>query len=139
MKHSVISSIQTVWIQQTTNVLIAIHCVLTLTIVLNPLNQEIEEYFKVPHRKYILLLIFTMVHSDFGLKRVITRTCIMLCVVFVAETVPNFGPLLDLFGGSTMTLTGLVFPCLFFLRLNAGAAEENNGKVVDAGELSISE
>ncbi|CAD5220292.1 unnamed protein product [Bursaphelenchus okinawaensis] len=112
MKHSVISSLQIDWIQQTVNVLITIHCILTLTIVMNPLNQEIEDFFKVPH--------------DFGVKRVLFRTLTMLAVVFVAESVPNFGPLLDLVGGSTMTLTGLVCPCLFYLKLNASEVDDKN-------------
>lgn len=41
-------------------------------------------------------------------------------VLFVAETVPNFGPLLGLIGGSTVSLTSLVFPCLFYIYLEAG-------------------
>jgi hypothetical protein len=44
----------------------------------------------------------------------------MLAVVFVAETVPNFGVLLDLVGGSTITMMALVFPILFNLSLSAG-------------------
>jgi hypothetical protein len=41
----------------------------------------------------------------------------MVFVVFVAETVPNFGVLLDLVGGSTITLMALVFPVIFNLYL----------------------
>jgi hypothetical protein len=43
----------------------------------------------------------------------------MLAVVAVAETVPTFGPLLQLIGGSTLTLTSICFPCLFYLYLSA--------------------
>ncbi|CAD5220296.1 unnamed protein product [Bursaphelenchus okinawaensis] len=125
MKNSVISSLQIDWIQQTVNVLITIHCILTLTIVLNPLNQEIEDFFKCPH--------------EFGLKRISVRTLTMIAVVFVAESVPNFGPLLDLVGGSTMTLTGLVCPCLFYLRLNASNAKNNGNKNVDPEDLTFRE
>ncbi|CAD5227811.1 unnamed protein product [Bursaphelenchus xylophilus] len=124
MKHSVINSLQIDWIQQTVNILITIHCILTLTIVLNPLNQEIEDIFKVPH--------------EFGLKRISVRTLTMLAVVFVAESVPNFGPLLDLVGGSTMTMTGLIFPCLFFLRLNAAGNSSEKG-VSQPEDLSFKE
>ncbi|CAD5220290.1 unnamed protein product [Bursaphelenchus okinawaensis] len=112
MKHSVISSLQIDWIQQTVNILITSHCILTLTIVLNPLNQELEDFFNVPH--------------EFGVQRMLLRTLTMLAVVFVAESVPNFGPLLDLVGGSTMTLTGLVCPCLFYLKLNASEVDNKN-------------
>lgn len=32
--------------------MIAAHCILSLTIVFNPLNQEVEDRFGVPHRKH---------------------------------------------------------------------------------------
>lgn len=44
----------------------------------------------------------------------------MVAVVFAAESVPTFGPLLDLMGGSTLTLTSVVFPALFYIFLTAG-------------------
>ncbi|CAD5220294.1 unnamed protein product [Bursaphelenchus okinawaensis] len=123
MKSSIIGSIQITWIQQIVNIAITCHCILSLTITMNPLNQEIEDFFKVPHR--------------FNLKRVLVRTMTMVAVVFVAESIPNFGPLLDLIGGSSMALSGLVFPCLFYLRLKASSAENNDGKAVDPHSLSI--
>lgn len=49
LKESIVESIQTEWMQQIINLLIALHCILALTIVFNPLNQEIEEVFKLPH------------------------------------------------------------------------------------------
>ncbi|KAI6189674.1 Aa-trans domain-containing protein [Aphelenchoides bicaudatus] len=105
LRDSIINSLQVEWIQRAVNMLITIHCILTLTIVLNPLNQEIEEVFKVP--------------QEFCLKRVIVRVSMMIAVVFAAESVPTFGPLLDLVGGSTLTLTSIVFPCVFWLYLAA--------------------
>lgn len=36
--------------------------------------------------------------AEFGLRRAIVRTGMMATVLFVAETVPTFGPLLDLIG-----------------------------------------
>jgi solute carrier family 32 (vesicular inhibitory amino acid transporter) len=50
----------------------------------------------------------------------------MLAVIFVAETVPNFGVLLDLVGGSTITLMALIFPIIFNLFLVAGRKKHNN-------------
>jgi len=40
-------------------------------------------------------------------------------VVLVAESIPTFGPLLDLSGGSTQTSTALIYPCICYLFLNA--------------------
>uniref|UniRef100_A0AAF5D8D0 Aa_trans domain-containing protein n=2 Tax=Strongyloides stercoralis TaxID=6248 RepID=A0AAF5D8D0_STRER len=105
LRDSIIQSIQTTWIQQAINICITIHCILTLTIVFNPLNQEIEELFNVPQK--------------FGIKRIIVRTSIMILVVFVAESVPNFGPLLDLIGGTTITTTSVLLPVLFYIMLSS--------------------
>jgi len=105
LRDSVINSLQTIRIQQAINILITVHCLLTLTIVFSPINQEMEEFFKVPHH--------------FGYQRVLTRSAMMLAVVFVAESVPTFGPLLQLIGGSTLTLTSICFPSLFYLYLSA--------------------
>jgi len=115
LRDSIINSLQVEWIQRSVNMLITIHCILTLTIDLNPLNQEAEEIFRVP--------------QEFGMRRVIVRVSIMFCVVFAAESVPTFGPLLDLVGGSTLTLTSIVFPCVFYLYLvaNEKKTEEKGG------------
>lgn len=52
-----------------------------------------------------------------------------MTVVFVAESLPSFGPLLVLVGSSTLTLTALIFPCLFYLYLTvADEIAEENGK-----------
>ncbi|VDK58862.1 unnamed protein product [Anisakis simplex] len=112
IQSSIINSIQVLPIQQIVNVFITIHCVLTLTIVFNPLNQDAEEVVNAPHH--------------FGWQRVLVRTFVMMAVGFIAETIPNFGPLLDLVGGSTITLTALVFPCLFYLYLSVGEDAMNS-------------
>ncbi|VDK28925.1 unnamed protein product [Gongylonema pulchrum] len=60
----------------------------------------------------------------------------MLAIVFVAESLPTFGPLLDLVGGSTLTLTSLVFPCFFYMYLTVAddmaqeKGEKNNSNVM---------
>lgn len=112
IRESIINSLQTTWIQQTVNMLITVHCILTLTIVFNPINQEAEEYFHVPH--------------EFGVKRVLIRSGTLMAVVFAAETLPTFGPLLELVGGSTLTLTSLIFPCVFYLFLTVGEQKTKN-------------
>ncbi|CAI4226752.1 unnamed protein product [Auanema sp. JU1783] len=125
LRDSIIPSIQNKGIQQAINVLITIHCILTLTIVFNPLNQEIEDLLRVP--------------QNFGWKRVATRTTIMAAVVFVAESVPTFGPLLDLVGGSTLTLTSVILPCLFYLYLSAARTKETVTGIKNREPCSFSE
>ncbi|MFH4981338.1 hypothetical protein AB6A40_008047 [Gnathostoma spinigerum] len=41
----------------------------------------------------------------------------MVAVLFVALSLPNFGPLLDLVGGSTIAATAVVFPAFFYIYL----------------------
>uniref|UniRef100_A0A915Q0H5 Amino acid transporter transmembrane domain-containing protein n=1 Tax=Setaria digitata TaxID=48799 RepID=A0A915Q0H5_9BILA len=115
LRESILNSVQNTALQQGANFLITLHCILTLTIVFNPLNQEAEEVF------------------DFCWQRVLVRTGMMLTVVFVAESLPTFGPLLGLVGSSTLTLTSLVFPCLFYLYLTVGdeMADEKGKKRPD--------
>ncbi|KAK5971061.1 Amino acid transporter domain containing protein [Trichostrongylus colubriformis] len=115
IRDSILPSIQTMWIQQACNALITVHCILTLTIILNPLNQDLEDLFHIPHR--------------FGWQRILLRTATMLAVVFVGESVPNFGPILDLIGGSTMTLASVILPSLFYVHLLARQKKvEESGK-----------
>uniref|UniRef100_A0A915DTY9 Amino acid transporter transmembrane domain-containing protein n=1 Tax=Ditylenchus dipsaci TaxID=166011 RepID=A0A915DTY9_9BILA len=109
IRDSIINSVQITWIQQGVNMAITLHCFLSLTIMFNPLMQEAEVVFNVP--------------QAFGIKRVIVRTGVMAAVIIVAETVPSFGPLLDLVGASTMTFTSLILPCVFYLCLSS-----KNGK-----------
>ncbi|CAK5076593.1 unnamed protein product [Meloidogyne enterolobii] len=97
LRESVINSLQHVWIQQIVNLMITLHLIFTIIIVNNPLNQKVEEVFNIPH--------------DFGWKRVVVRTGMMILVLFVAETVPSFGPLLDLMGKLIRYLS--VFPPTF--------------------------
>ncbi|VDK44068.1 unnamed protein product [Anisakis simplex] len=126
LHDSIIPSLQNLWIQQVVNVLITLHVVLALTIVFNPINQEFEEILNVP--------------QEFGWKRVLCRSVMMAAVIFVAETVPEFGVLLDLVGGSTITLMALIFPVIFNLFLHAGH-KKHEGKLAASGEnwITISE
>ncbi|KAK0429491.1 hypothetical protein QR680_011405 [Steinernema hermaphroditum] len=120
LHDSIINSLQVGWIQQFANLFIAVHCILTLTIIMNPLNQELEDLFGIPHH--------------FGIKRVAVRTGLMIAVLFMAATVPSFGPILNLIGGSTVALTSAIMPCLFNLYLKALDTREKD----IAGEAKVS-
>lgn len=62
----------------------------------------------------------------------------MAAVVFVGESVPNFGPFLDLVGGSTLTIICMIFPAVFYLWLVARNRKmEENGR--DDGPCTIAE
>lgn len=122
VKDSIINSIQTQWLQIGVNILITLHCILTITIASNPLNQEAEELCKVPH--------------DFGWKRVLVRTGMMCIVVFAALSVPQFGALMDLCGATGNMLTALVFPCIFYLRLKAGDSPDSKEGFIESDKMT---
>ncbi|GMR54213.1 hypothetical protein PMAYCL1PPCAC_24408, partial [Pristionchus mayeri] len=103
---SIIPSLQLKWVQTAVNILITLHVVFTEIIVISPLTLTLEELFKIPNR--------------FGLARVILRTIIMLAVLFMALTIPKFGPIVDLIGGSSVTLMTMILPGVFSLSLVAG-------------------
>merc|ERR1711990_185031 len=50
-------------------------------------------------------------------KRCAFRTFSVLCLLFIAESVPSFGAILDLVGASTVTLLTFVFPPYFYMKL----------------------
>ncbi|KAF4525874.1 hypothetical protein B566_EDAN015977 [Ephemera danica] len=86
-------------------VMVATHLITTFVIMTNPATQYFEMLFHVPPK--------------FGWKRCLLRTMVLLLMVFVGETIQDFGKVLALVGGSTSTLNNLVFPPLFYLRLTS--------------------
>ncbi|XP_067002631.1 uncharacterized protein [Anabrus simplex] len=85
------------------NILMAVHLILAFLIVINPVCQELEEISGVPHH--------------FHWKRCLLRTIMICMMVFVGESIPHFGKILSLVGGSTITLLTFVFPSLFYMKL----------------------
>ncbi len=75
--------------------------------------------------------LFNVIFTDFGYQRVLTRSVMMAATVFVAETVPHFGVLLDLVGGSTITLMALIFPGVFNLYLSAAKNKVHEKRETD--------
>ena len=65
------------------------------------------------------------------------RTGILCLVAFVAESVPNFGPVVNLIGASTFTLTSVVLPPVFYAFLKAREQKLIDG--TDTGPVSLQE
>ncbi|XP_047110975.1 amino acid transporter AVT1H-like isoform X1 [Schistocerca piceifrons] len=85
------------------NILMGIHLILAFLIVINPVCQELEEAFQVPHK--------------YNWKRCLLRSIMMLTMLFIGESIPKFGKILSLVGGSTITLMTFVFPSFFYMKL----------------------
>ena len=83
--------------------LLLAHWVTVVPICVNIPNQDMEEMLAIP--------------KDFNWRRCLYRTGVMAVLLLVAEVVPDFGSILDLLGGSVVTLMAFVFPPLFYMRL----------------------
>ncbi|VDL70042.1 unnamed protein product [Nippostrongylus brasiliensis] len=118
--EAVIPSVQLQWVQQTVNLMIALHVITTIVIVVSPITQQIEEILKTPHH--------------FGWQRFLVRTSLFWFIIFVALSVPNFGPLLDLIGASTMTMMTMILPSVFYLYLNASYLKRKH--LIKEGKMS---
>ena len=95
------------------------HLISTLPIVLNAPNQYIEGLLGIEQSE---LPDASQGHVDYSFsvhnaKLVLFRTAVMGVLLFLGETLPNFGAILDLIGGSTVTLLTFVFPPIFYLLL----------------------
>ncbi|KAH9525600.1 hypothetical protein Btru_001799 [Bulinus truncatus] len=102
-KDNILQSVSTGPLQYTVEILITMHIICSFIIVINPVCQELEELLKIP--------------THFSIKRVIFRTLMMGVVLFVAESIPHFGAILSLIGGSTLTLLAYILPPVFYLKL----------------------
>ncbi|XP_014248176.1 amino acid transporter AVT1A-like isoform X2 [Cimex lectularius] len=85
------------------NVCMAFHLILAYLIAINPVCQEVENIFDIP--------------NEFCFLRCLIRTCIVLLMVIIGESIPSFAMILALVGGSTVTLLTFVLPNYFYMKL----------------------
>jgi len=83
--------------------LISAHVFFAFILASNPLYQECEELFNVP--------------AKFGWKRIALRSILLLLALFIAESVPSFGKILDLVSGTTVSLLTFSLPAFLYMRL----------------------
>ncbi|GFO10639.1 amino acid transporter antl1-like isoform x2 [Plakobranchus ocellatus] len=83
--------------------LITVHLLTATIILINPVCQEGEDVLKIP--------------PNFSFRRIVYRTIVMGLIMFTALSLPQFGAVLALVGGSSMTAMVFIFPPLFYLRL----------------------
>ena len=66
--------------------------------------------------------------SEFGWKRCLFRTISVCVLLFVAESIPSFGTLLDVVGASTVTMLTFVCPPFFYMKLCDQSLDNNRPK-----------
>ncbi|CAD5221354.1 unnamed protein product [Bursaphelenchus xylophilus] len=125
LSSTVIRNIQMEWVQNAVNILITIHCCLTVVLIINPVMQTVEELLHAPHK--------------FGIHRIVIRFSMMALLLFIAETFPEFGPLMALAGGVFTSTTSFVFPAMFYLKLNVLDKKLNEKKTKKLMESAIEE
>ncbi|XP_066265164.1 uncharacterized protein [Branchiostoma lanceolatum] len=103
-ESNVLSTLTAGGLKYASLILITLHLIFAFIIVINPVCQELEERFGIANK--------------FGILRILIRTCLVGLVLFIAESLPHFGAILSLVGGSTITCLTFVFPCLFYLKLS---------------------
>ncbi|XP_037788594.1 amino acid transporter AVT1D-like isoform X2 [Penaeus monodon] len=75
----------------------------TFIISFNPVAQSLEDILNVPNK--------------FCLKRVLLRSSMVMLQMLICLAVPDFGLILNLIGGSCITLCTFVFPPIMYIRL----------------------
>lgn len=100
INDNIITNLDDNWRKTVVLVLITGHLLTAFNIILNPVFQGVEQALNAP--------------TKFSTKRVIVRGCVLICVLFVAQSVPNFGPILSFIGGSTISLSSFILPCVFY-------------------------
>ncbi|CAD5113364.1 DgyrCDS2537 [Dimorphilus gyrociliatus] len=102
LQVNVLQNIAINWFRYIAEILITIHLVFALISNTNPLFQSIEKLF--------------CISAEFGWKRCVARTTLMIIIIFIAESIPNFSSLLSLVAACGTFLT-FIAPCLFYIKI----------------------
>ncbi|PVD28156.1 hypothetical protein C0Q70_10741 [Pomacea canaliculata] len=105
VKANLLQSISPGAMRMIAEILVTGHLFCGFIIIINPVCQEIEELLKI--------------EKHFNWKRAVVRSLMCLLVAFVAISIPHFGTILSLIGGSTTTLLAFIAPPLIYLKLAA--------------------
>jgi len=112
VQDNIVLSMPSGWEKITVEIMLLLHLITAYPIITNPPAQFFEEVFNIP--------------SNFNWKRVALRTFSTFVLLFIAETVPSFGSILNLVGGSTVTLLTFVFPPYFYMRIADASLERKD-------------
>ena len=103
MKDNIVLAMSSGWERVVVEIMLLLHLITTFPIITNPPTQAFEKLLHIP--------------PHFNWKRCAFRSFSVLSLLFIAESVPSFGAILDLVGASTVTLLTFVFPPYFYIKL----------------------
>ena len=101
VNENVIMSMSDGGLKTAAECVVLLHLISALPIVINPPSQYFEELLKIP--------------KEFSWKRCVFRTVTIAFLLFIAVSVPSFGSILDLIGGSTITLLTFIMPPMLYM------------------------
>jgi vesicular inhibitory amino acid transporter len=103
VEDNIVLSMTDGWMKVTVEIMLLLHLITAFPIITNPPAQMFEEILGLP--------------TTFSIKKCVFRSVSVFFLLFVAESIPSFGAILNLVGGSTVTLLTFVFPPLFYMRI----------------------
>ena len=110
------------WQRITVEIMLLLHLITAFPIITNPPAQFFEQILNIPSGVNFPISSTYVTHYTiflvFNWKRCVFRTLSVFFLLFIAETVPSFGSILDLVGASTVTLLTFIFPPYFYMRLS---------------------
>ncbi|XP_060067513.1 uncharacterized protein LOC132547727 [Ylistrum balloti] len=109
LQHNVMNNLPTGTLSYIILVMVTIHLFLAFIIILSPTIQDVELALNVP--------------KEFTWKRCVVRLILVVCILFIAETIPKFSTLLSLMGGSSFTSTDFICPILLYTKMYKMKAE----------------
>lgn len=112
VKDSILENLPKNGLRYAVEILITGHLATAFTIVLNPIFQGFEEIARVP--------------KHFCWQRALLRSVVVLFLAFMAETIPNFGPILSFIGSSTVSILGFILPVVCYVWIKFRATQINN-------------
>ncbi|XP_035215245.1 amino acid transporter AVT1H-like, partial [Stegodyphus dumicola] len=118
---NILLSIEVGYLRSFIEACLAAHILLAFLIVINPVAQETEDALGV--------------EPNFNYKRCIIRSLIVGLVLLISYTIPHFDKIMNLIGGSTMTLLTFIFPPLFYIQL----CNNDESKLDTRRKISLSE
>ena len=116
VKDSVLDNLNKDFYRYSVEILITGHLAMAFTIVLNPIFQGCEDLVRIA--------------KHFSWRRAVLRSCIVLFLAFLAETIPSFGAILSFIGGSTVSILAFILPVICYVVIRVRSTQLVNERFV---------
>ncbi len=115
-------------------IFLLLHLVTAFPILTNPPAQFFEYTLNIPNgtndpcSKSRMLKTTQYLIIGFNWKRCVFRSSAVLVLLFIAESIPSFGSILDLVGASSVTCLTFVCPPYFYMKLVDSSGQNKDWK-----------